>query len=120
MVTEKQLQYSLAHILKIGIFVSLALVLSGSIFFLFIHGNESFQDNIFLATNYDIDIFKIWQSKDFFSPLGIIELGLLTLVIVQVLRVALLTYYYTLTRDIWFTIFSIFILSVILYSLIWQ
>ena len=120
MVTEKKLQIWLGYILKFGIFISLAFVLVGAVSFLTIHGNENFNDNIFLVTNYDIDILKIWQSKEFYSPLGMIELGLLALVIVQVLRVAFLTYYYTLISDKWFMLFSFFILSVILYTLIWQ
>jgi uncharacterized membrane protein len=120
MISENQIQTWLGNVLKVGIMVSLMLILIGAVFFLIQHGGESFENNIFITTNYDIDILKIWESKEFFSAIGMIELGLLVLVLVQVLRVGLLCYYYTMIHDKWFMLFSFFIMSVILYSLIWQ
>lgn len=120
MLTEIKLNHWMGRILHVGILLSIVLVMAGGISFLLQHGGESLQNNIFLSTNYDIDILQIWRSKLLFSPIGLIELGLLTLVMAQILRVALLSYYYIAIRDYWFMIFSLFILSIILYSLLRQ
>lgn len=104
--------------MQISIIISIVFVMIGGISFLMQHGSESLHDNIFLATSYDIDILTIWKSEWLFSPIRLIELGLLTLVMAQILRVALLSYYYIVIRDYWFMLFSIFILSITLYSLL--
>jgi len=120
MISELKLKHLLGLLLQIGIILSILLVLVGGISFLLQHGGESYQNNVILSTNYDIDIIKIWHNHHFNSPIGFIELGLLTLVIMQVLRVVLLALYYILIRDYWFISFNIFILSIILFSLIRQ
>jgi uncharacterized membrane protein len=110
----------LGIILQTSIFISILLVLAGGIGFLWEHGNESFTNNPFLSENYNINILTFWHTESLLSPIGLIELGLLVLVGAQVLRVAMLCCYYTIIRDKWFMLFSFFILSVILFSLIWQ
>lgn len=120
MLTEHRLNLWLGRILQIGIIISIVLVMLGGVSFLLVHGGESLENNIFVTTNYDIDVIHIWRNHLFTTPIGWIELGLLTLVMAQILRVAVLCYYYVRIKDIWFTSFSFFILSIILYSLIWQ
>lgn len=118
MISEKKITHWLGRILQVSIIISIALVMIGGISFLLQHGSKSLDHNIFLATSYDIDILTIWQNEWLFSPIRLIELGLLTLVMAQILRVALLSYYYIAIRDYWFMLFSLFILSIILYSLL--
>ena len=120
MYAESRVNYWLGRILQVGIFLSIVLVLLGGVMFLLAHGSEPIQDNVLLATNYNIDILTILQSPQRFSPIGFIELGLMVLVMAQILRVAMLCCYYTVIRDAWFMLFSFFILAVILYSLLWQ
>lgn len=120
MLSEIQVKFWLSVILQIGIFLSIVLVLVGGAEFLWLHGSESLHSALISTTNYNINIVTIWQSQHIFSPLGLIELGLVVLVGAQVLRVALLVCYYSFIRDIWFIGFSLFILAVLLYSLIWQ
>ncbi len=120
MYSEERLNYWLGRTLQIGIILSIFLVMLGGAMFLLAHGSEHIQDNVFLATNYSIDIPTILHSKLLFTPIGLIELGLLVLVMAQIVRVAMLCCYYTFIRDAWFMLFSFFILSVILYSLLWQ
>jgi uncharacterized membrane protein len=120
MLSETHLKNWLGIILQASILISIVLVFMGGVGFLWQHGNENLQIYLALPADLDMNILTIWHSHHLFSPFGLIELGLLVLVIAQVLRVALLTGYYVLIRDYWFTVFSLFILSVILYSLIWQ
>jgi hypothetical protein len=117
MLTELQLKNWLGIILQISILFSIVLVLAGGSALLWAQGGESL---VISTAKGNIDIRSLWDVQHLFSPLGLIELGLLVLVAAQVLRVAMLCGYYTYIRDYWFMLFSFFILSVILYSLIWQ
>lgn len=119
MVSEAKLKIWLGLILQAGIFISTALVMVGGIIFLSQHGSENLKSELVSSINYDIDMLTIWHSKNLFSSVGLIELGLLCLVATQVFRVGLLCYFYAISRDYWFVFFSVFILCVILYSLIW-
>lgn len=116
--SSKQMQDTLSIILTIGIWLATALVLIGGILFLIQHGHETVQ--IEFMQDYQLTIRKIITDALSLTPLGIIELGILTLVVTQVLRVALLAYFYITIKDYWFTLFSLFILMVLLYSFIWR
>ena len=120
MFLEIKLKNWLGMILQTSIFISILLVLAGGIGFLWAHGNEALLNNPFFSENFNINILTFWRTQPLSSPIGLIDLGLLVLVGAQVLRVAILCCYYTLIRDKWFMLFSFFILSVILFSLIWQ
>lgn len=120
MMTERQLNLWLGRILQVGIILAIVLVMLGGISFLLEHGGETLDNNLFLTSNFEIDVTHIWHHHFFTTPIGWIELGLLTLVMAQILRVGVLCYYYLIIRDSWFTLFSFFIFSIILYSFIWQ
>jgi uncharacterized membrane protein len=120
MISEKKLKLIMAILLQISIVVAVFLVLTGGIIYLWQHGQDPLELHIAANANYSFSLFSIWHSAILFSPLGLIQLGMLVLVLAQVLRVGLLCGYYTYIRDYWFMAFSYFILGVILYSLIWQ
>ncbi len=66
------------------------------------------------------NIKEIWLSVRALTPLGIVQLGLFTLVLTQILRVALLLVYFIQQRDRWFIAISTFIFITLLYSFIWR
>lgn len=119
MISEAKIKIWLGLILQTGIFISTTLVMIGGLVFLSQHGSETLSSELAPSINYDIDMLTIWHSKNLFSSVGLIELGLLCLVATQVFRVGLLCYFYTISRDYWFIFFSTFILLVLLYSMIW-
>lgn len=104
MISEIKLKNDMGIILQAGILISIALVLLGGCWFLYLHGDETFTTVIAHPPYAAI------------TPVKIINLGLYILVAAQILRVALLCLYYTLIFDEWFMFFSYFILFVILYS----
>lgn len=117
MLARRKIEEIISVLLLIGIFVSTALVLVGGILFLWQSGNENI---LALPLIHQSNLTEVWQFAFSFTPLGIIELGLLSLVMIQVLRVALLCGFYIITRDIWFTAISTFILCVLVYSIVWR
>ncbi|TAK74140.1 MAG: DUF1634 domain-containing protein [Gammaproteobacteria bacterium] len=120
MYSVKKMEEVLSITLLIGILIAMALVVLGSILYLLQYGSDPLQVELLQTDATQTNIKKIGQAALTFSPAGIIELGLLVLVVTQFLRVAILTWFYAVTRDIWFTIFSGFILLVLIGSLIWR
>lgn len=120
MVSEKRLKIGMGYLLLGGIYLAIFLVALGGSIFLWQHHDATLQQILIPSISYNINILTIWNIQHLLSPIGLIELGMLILVGIQVARVALLLIYYIAKRDYWFILFSGFILSVILYSLIWQ
>lgn len=120
MLSTKQMEDVMSLLLMIGMLLSAGLVLLGGSLYLIQHGTETLHTELLQVNNYHITVELIWKNALALTPLGIIELGLLVLIGTQVLRVALLVGFYAFTRDVWFTVISLFILITLLYSLIWR
>ena len=116
MYSTQKMQDVISMLLIIGMLISVMIVAIGGTLYLLQHGNENLQTELLTAESGYHSIQQIWQIAFSFTPIGIIELGLLTLVATQILRVALLTWFYAVIRDYWFTGFSFFILVVLIYS----
>ncbi len=114
----ERIELAIGRLLLIGVLVSFSFVFLGGCFYLSKHGTEIVHYQSFhgepLVYKSVIGIFK---DAITLSSLGIIQLGLLTLVIIQILRVALTTYLFIKSRDKIFVCISLFILSVLIFSL---
>lgn len=120
MFSVKKLQEIMGILLLIGISLSASLVCIGGLLFLWQHGGESIQTEWMQLSTAPINRSSIWQLAFSFTPLGMIELGLLLLVFTQIIRVALLCGFYAVIKDYWFTFISTFILCVLVYSFFWR
>ena len=116
----KSMETMMGLILTIGMFLSAVLVFLGGVIFLFQHGSENIHSHFIMSESYQTNTHHILESVLAFSPIGMIELGLLTLVATQIIRVALLVLFYGITRDYWFSFFSLFIMTVLVYSFFWS
>ena len=119
MTSTKNIQEIMGFLLLIGVISSALLVAIGGTLYLVHAGSQpmpiNLQETIFVDHN-----ISPWHFAFSFSALGMIQLGLLSLVATQLLRVALLAGFYLYTRDYWFSIFSLFILFVLIFSIIWR
>jgi uncharacterized membrane protein len=107
----------LGIVLLAGIVAALSFVLLGSAWYLLQHGTEPLQYDLLPVGTYDLKPSRILSNFLTLQPLGLIEMGLLLLVLTQFLRVACLTIFYYVTRDTPFIIICSFILLVLIYSL---
>lgn len=101
-------------ILMIGITISVVLVMLGGTLFLLHYGYEDVSLEFIHVMNRGTSFSNIIASAWSFSPLGIIESGLLTMIATQVIRVAMLAFFYCRIRDYWFVAMSLFILVVMI------
>lgn len=120
MVSTHKMEELIGLILLIGTLVSLILVLVGGTWFLMQHGGENLQAELIQSDTYQTTMKQIWLIALSFTPIGIIELGLLLLIFTQILRIALLVWFYAVIRDLGFMLISIFILLILIYSFIWR
>jgi uncharacterized membrane protein len=115
----KKMEAVMSVLLNVGTFFSALLVLCGGTLFLW-HNKHILLRTELLENNYQISVKHIWQNTSILSPLGIIEIGLLALVATQILRVALLVWFYFTTRDYRFTLICAFVLIILLYSFVFR
>lgn len=120
MLTAHKMEELIGLTLLFGTLASLMLVIVGGGWFLLQHGGENLQTELMQINNQPVTIQQIWLNALSFTPLGIVELGLLLLVVTQIIRIALLVWFYAAVRDIGFTLISIFILLILVYSFIWR
>lgn len=103
-------------ILIIGTLLAVILVMIGGTLYLIDHGGDLRSTSILSISNYPSNFREIINGLYTSSALAIIELGLLVLVGIQLLRVGLLVIYYLFIADYYFTVISLFIFAVLIYS----
>lgn len=94
-------------VLRIGLWLSVLVVLIGGIFYLIQCGGEPIQ-------------YQIFQKKSYInncSARHIIDIGLLFLVFTQIFRVLLTAWLFFNQKDYFFTSISLLIFSVLIYSI---
>jgi len=120
MLSIKKMQTMMGFILLVGTLLSTILVTLGGILYLLQSGSDSIQNEWLPIDATYMSIQQIWQFALSFSPLGMIELGLLLLVATQTVRVALLCWFYAMIQDYKFLIISSLILIMLIYSSFWR
>lgn len=113
----ERIQLAIGRLLFIGVFVSFVTVLIGGSLYLWKHGADvihykSFHGEPQIYTSITGIIFDALT----FSSRGLIQLGLLILVIVQILRVGLTTWLFMRSHENVFVYISLFILFVLICS----
>lgn len=119
MLNTRKIETIMSVILSIGLMISVGFVILGGAIYLFKHAHENIH---FDAVNpvYSTNPQLILENALYFSPFGIIQLGLLILVLTQIARVGLLVWFYGVIRDYWFFFISLFVLIVLIGSIIIQ
>ncbi len=101
----------------IGVGISLLLTIAGGAFDLFLHGDNIVSYQVFHAQPQSLDSpSAIIKGVFSFTPAAIIQLGLLILVLLQSVRIALMTGFFIKLQDNYFIWISLFILAVLIYS----
>jgi uncharacterized membrane protein len=116
----KKMEITMSLILAAGMMISVLLVLLGATLYLLQHGSDLMSYQLAQDENFSASVRLIIDSALSLTPFGLIELGLLVLVATQAIRVGMLVGFYALMRDYAFSLISLFILGVLLYSLFFR
>lgn len=110
-------KFFIGKVMSIGAILSVVLILSGGIIYLFLNGKTLVHYESFRPISPPLPIFRnIWNNL-LRTPLAWIQSGLLALVLLQIIRVALTAWMFVKIKDIYFSLISIFILLVLIYAI---
>lgn len=111
----------IGQVMRAGLFLSIFLVLIGGVTYLIQHGGDTINYAVFHGEPMALTSpLGIWQQFFDLSPRGIIQFGILILVMTQILRVALTAVYFIEMRDVIFTVISSAIFVVLIVSFFWR
>jgi uncharacterized membrane protein len=119
-ITDRQVEISIAFLLRTGVLLSAAVVLFGGILYLAHNGHVHSDYQVFHGEPKDLRspagvIREAFTSR----PTGIIELGLLLLILTPIARVVFSVIAFARERDLMYVTMTLVVLAVLLYSLLW-
>jgi len=118
--TDEKMEWVISLLLRVGVISASALVLAGGILYLYQHGNVFPQYQTFQGEPlYLRALGGILSSATSLDSRGIIQLGLLMLVLTPVVRVAFSVAAFAMQRDRLYVGVTLIVLSMLLYNLLW-
>lgn len=114
----KRMENAIGVVLLFGVLASALMVLLGGVLFLVRHGGTPVHFRVFRGEpTYLSTLGGIWTETLHDSSRGIIQMGLLLLVAVQLVRVGLTGVLFGLSRDKAFVVISTLVLGLLTYAL---
>ena len=118
-ISDQQFENFVGNQLRVGVIISAIVTLIGGVFYIFHYGSMSTNYQHFHRVAVNLcNIKGILQSALQLSPQGIIQLGVLLLLATPIVRVALSIFGFALQRDRLYTIITIIVFVVLMYSLL--
>lgn len=116
---DYQIEVIVGYLLRYGVMFSAAIVFCGACVYIFRHAHEPADYRIFRGEPSDYrTIPGVIQSVLHGHGRGLIQLGLLFLILTPIARVAFAIVGFALERDRQYVVFTVIVLAVLLYSLI--
>jgi uncharacterized membrane protein len=115
---DDRLESVMGNLLRIGVLVAAAVVAAGGIFYLVQHHSDQVNYSQFQSEPSALKTIPgIVHEAAGLRSTGIMQLGLLLLIATPILRVVCAVFGFALERDFLYTIVSLIVLGVLLYSL---
>jgi uncharacterized membrane protein len=117
--TDQQIENTIGNLLRTGVSLSAAIVFAGAIVYLIRHGTSLPDYRVFHGEPAELrNLPGIIHSAFTGHGRGIIQLGLVLLVATPVARVAFSIWGFAEERDHMYTVFTVIVLVILLYSLL--
>ncbi len=114
----RRIERLIGFVLLIGVLLSAVTVLLGGVLFLWRHGSTPVHYRIFRGEPSDLrTLLGVWSDATRGSGRGIIQIGLILLVAVQLIRVMLTGILFLLSRDKTFVLITTVVLGLLTYAL---
>jgi len=118
-ITDRQVETSIALLLRAGVLLAAVVVLFGGILYLAHEGNVHADYRLFHGEPENLRAPSLVLRGAFTgTPKAIIELGLLLLILTPIARVAFSVIAFAAERDYMYVIMTLVVLAVLLYSLL--
>jgi len=117
--TDQKVENVIGNVLRYGVLISAAIVLTGGTVFLVRHGGESIPYHVFNGEPAELRrIPGIFKSAVALRGRGIIQLGLLLLIATPITRVAFSIVGFMAEKDRLYALFAMIVCLVLLYSVV--
>jgi uncharacterized membrane protein len=118
LVGDKDIQFILGTLLRLGVVLSMIVVLIGGVVYLQSHGNSLVDYRHFTSERADLtSIQAIFSGLLSFNGKAIIQFGIVLLIFTPISRVILSVFSFLLEKDYMYVIIGLIVLSIILFSL---
>ncbi len=116
--SDRQVEEIIGNLLRIGVLISAVLVLAGGIFFLAVNGGAHPSYHAFRGEPADLrSVPSIFKDAAALNSRGVIQLGILLLILTPIARVAFSVVAFLLERDYLYVAVTLIVLGLLLYSL---
>jgi uncharacterized membrane protein len=118
---EKSIEKAIGLVLLVGVLASAAIVLFGGVVYIARHGAQVAQYQVFVGEPSDLrSLGGVLEDVGKFSGRGIIQLGLMLLVGIQIVRVLLAIVLFLLERDHTFVAITAVVFLLLIYGLLFE
>ena len=118
LVGDKDIQLILGTLLRLGVLLSMAVVLIGGILYMYSDGKASVDYTVFVPEHADLtSISAIFSGLLTGSGKAIIQFGIVLLIFTPISRVLLSVFSFLLERDYMYVLIGLIVLAIILFSL---
>ncbi len=115
----KRMEKLIGWLLLAGVLASALIVVLGGTFYVWRHGSEPVHYRVFRGEPADLRTFEgVWSDVVRGSGRGIIQCGLILLVVVQVVRVGVTGVLFLMNRDRVFVVVSLVVLGLLMYGIV--
>lgn len=114
---DKDLQSFIGNLLRIGVLISMSIIVIGLILYLFQHGSETVHYSNFNSDN-AFEFSSFYHNLLSGESTSIMELGAMTLITIPIIRVLFTMFGFWMEKDRLYTFIAFLVLCIIAYSLL--
>jgi uncharacterized membrane protein len=116
--TDEKMERIIGTLLRVGVGMSAAVVVSGAVWHLAAHGGDIPRYGIFRGEPADLrSVTGVWRGLWAGDARSLIQIGLMLLIATPVARVAFASAAFAMERDRTYVVISLLVLAVLLYGL---
>jgi uncharacterized membrane protein len=116
--SNEKVETMMGNLLRVGVILAATVILLGGLIYLVRHGTAQPNYQIFRGEPADLKTLRgIWDDALSFRGRGIIQLGLLLLILTPIARVSFSVYAFARQRDWTYVTFTLIVLGLLVFSL---
>lgn len=117
-ITDKDIQSLIGNLLRVGVYLSMGIVILGGLIYLFNHGNEKIDYAIFDFNKVSLKTVTVIFSEVLtFQGAAVIQFGLLMLIFTPIARVLMAVVSFFIEKDYLYVLIGLIVLAIIMVSL---
>jgi uncharacterized membrane protein len=118
---DERLDHVIGHVLRVGVTIAGIIVLGGAVLYLLRHGQDPAAYGVFRGEPMELrTVTGIWRLTLAGHGRGLIQLGLLLLILTPIARVVFSLVAFVRQRDRLYVLVTLIVLGVLLFSLVWK